>query len=71
MQAQEKLTRVKGFQKVCFFVYLEQFCPQPSFNLYVVADDSAVYKPPPEFVKEEEEKAKKKKKKAAPKKKQD
>ena len=42
---------------------------QPSFNLYVAADDSAVYKPPPDFVKEEEEKAKKKKKKAPAKKK--
>ena len=42
---------------------------QPSFNLYVAADDSAVYKPPPDFVKEEQEKAKKKKKKAPAKKK--
>ena len=71
MQAQEKCTKVKrkGFRKF-FFVFIQNsFVLQPSFNLYVVADDSAVYKPPPEFVKEEEEKAKKKKKKAPAKKK--
>ena len=43
---------------------------QPTFNLYVAVDDSAVYKPPPDFEKEEKEReAKKRKKKAAPKKK--
>ena len=57
----------------CFFFlflsFLSSCLLQPSFNLYVAADDSAVYKPPPDFVKEEEEKAKKKKKKAPAKKK--
>ena len=49
--------------------FLSSCLLQPSFNLYVAADDSAVYKPPPDFVKDEEEKAKKKKKKAPAKKK--
>ena len=52
-----------------FSSFLSSCLLQPSFNLYVAADDSAVYKPPPDFVKEEEEKAKKKKKKAPAKKK--